>query len=52
MDTFFVMKKAGKSSHGHTCCQLFITDTGFVHVVPMRTHSDLLSVLKQFAKEI
>ncbi len=26
MDTFFAMKKGGKSSHDHTCCQLFVTD--------------------------
>lgn len=29
MDTFFATKKAGKSSRGNTCCQLFVTDRGF-----------------------
>ena len=26
MDTFFATKKGGRSSRGHTCCQLFVTD--------------------------
>jgi hypothetical protein len=34
MDTFFATNHGGKSSRGHTCCQLFVTDTGFVYVVP------------------
>ena len=52
MDTFFATKKAGKSSRGHTCCQLFVTDKGFVHVVPMKAKSDVLQAVKEFAKEI
>ena len=52
MDTFFATKKGGKSSRGNTCCQLFVTDKGFVHLVPMRKKSDVLNALKQFAKEI
>ena len=52
MDTFFAMRKSGKSSRGHTCCQLFVTDKGFVYVVPMRTKSEVLQAVKQFAKEI
>ena len=52
MDTFFATKKGGKSSRGHTCCQLFVTDKGFVYVVPMRRKSDVLAAVKQFAKEI
>ena len=39
MDTFFATSKAGKSSRGNTCCQLFVTDKGFVYVVPMKTKS-------------
>ncbi len=35
MDTFFATKKSGKSSRQNTCCQLFVTDKGFVYVVPM-----------------
>ena len=52
MDTFFATKKAGKSSRGHTCCQLFVTDKGFVYVVPMTSKSEVLQAVKQFAKEI
>ena len=52
MDTFFTTKKGGRSSRGHTCCQLFVTDNGFLYVVPMRRKSEVLQALKQFAKEI
>lgn len=52
MDTFFATQKAGKSSRGHTCCQLFVTDKGFVYVVPMKSKSEVLQAVKQFAKEI
>ena len=34
------------------CCQLFITDKGFIYVVPMRRKSEVLQAIKQFAKEI
>ena len=37
MDTFFSTKKAGKSSRGNTCCQLFVTDKGFVFVALMKS---------------
>ena len=36
MDTFFATMKGGESSRGHTCCQLFVTDKGFIYVVPMK----------------
>ncbi len=52
MDTFFATKKAGKSTRGHTCAQLFVTDKGFVHVVPMRSKGEVLAAIKQFSKEI
>ena len=52
MDTFFATKKGGKSSRGHTCCQLFVTDKGFVYVIPMRRKGEVLQAMKQFAKEI
>ena len=52
MDTFFATKKAGKSSRQNTCCQLFVTDKGFVYVVPMKFKSEVLQAVKQFAKEI
>ncbi len=52
MDTFFATSKAGKSSRGNSCCQLFVTDKGFVYVVPMRSKIDVLEAVMQFAKEI
>ena len=35
MDTFFATKKGGKSSRGNLCCHLFVTDKGFLYVVPL-----------------
>ena len=52
MDTFYATKKAGKSTRGNTCCQLFVTDKGFVYVVPMKKESEILHAIKQFAKAI
>lgn len=52
MDTFFATSKAGKSTRGHSCCQLFVTDKGFVYVVPMKTKGEVLQAVKQFAKEV
>ena len=52
MDTFFATKKAGKSSRGNTCCQLFVTNKGFVYVVSMKKRSDVMHAVKMFTKEI
>ena len=52
MDTFFAAKKHGLSSRKNSCCQLFVTDTGFIYVVPMKSKSEVLNAVKQFAKEI
>jgi hypothetical protein len=52
MHTFFATKQAGKSSRGHNCCQLFLTDKAFACVVPMKSKLKVLQALKQFAKEI
>ena len=52
MDTFFATSKAKKSSRGHTCCQLFVSDRGFVYVVPMKSKGEVLQAVKQFAKEV
>ena len=52
MDTFFATKKAGKSTRKNSCCQLFVTDRGFVYEVPMKNKSEVLQAVKQFAKEI
>jgi hypothetical protein len=46
MDTFYATKKAGKSSRGNSCCQLFVTDKGFIYVVPMKKESEVLQAVK------
>ena len=51
-DTFFATGKAGKSTRGNTCCQLFVTDKGYVYLVPMKEQKQFLSALKLFAREI
>ena len=52
MDTFFATKKGGTSSRGNTCCQLFVTDKGFIYIMPMKHKSEVLSAIKQFAMEV
>jgi hypothetical protein len=52
MDTFIATKKGGKSTRRYTCCQLFVADKGFVYVVPMRSKSEVIQEMKQFAKEL
>ena len=52
MDTFFSTKKGGKSSRCNLCCQLFVTDKGLLYVVPLKRKSEVMSVVKQFTKEI
>ena len=50
-DVFFVTSKA-KSTQGNTCMQLFVSDKGFVFVVPIKWRSAFSDVLNLFAKEI
>ena len=52
MDTFFATKKGGQPTRGHVCCQLFVTDNGFLYAMPMRRKSEVHQAIKQFAKEI
>ena len=52
MDTFFATSKIQKSTRGNTCCQLFVSDKGFVYVVPMKSKSEVPQAVKQFAKEV
>ena len=51
IDTFFATSKGGKSSHGNNCYQLFVTDKGFIYIVPLKWKSEVLQAVKQFAKE-
>ena len=41
-----------KSLRQNTCCQLFVTDKGYIYVCPLEKESDVLLALKLFAKEI
>ena len=52
MDTLFSNKKAEKSSRGHICCQLFVTDEGFFYVVPMKSKAKVLQAVNHFSKQI
>ena len=52
MDTFFATARANKLPQGNTCCQLFVTDKGYVYVVPMAKQLEVIQALQQFAKEI
>ena len=52
MDTMFATKKSGKTLRGNTCLQLFVTDKGFVHVVPMKTKGEVHLAMKEFFKRI
>ena len=52
MDTFFVTKKASKLTRGYTCMQIFVTNKGFIYLVPMQSKQDVYLATKAFAKEI
>ena len=54
MDTLFATSKSGKSSRGNTCAQLFVSDKGFVYVVPLKQEGQgqILQAIKQFVKAI
>ena len=52
MDTLFATSKSKKSSRGNNCAQLFVTDKGFVYIVPMTKESDVLQAVKQLVKVI
>ena len=52
MDIFFSTAKVKECSRGNTCCQLFVTDQGFLHSVPMKSKGEVLLALKMSAKEI
>ena len=52
MDTMFASKKFGKTLQGNTCMQLFVTDKGFVHVIPMKSKKEVPLALKEFFKKV
>ena len=53
MDEFYATRdKSIKSLRQNTCCQLFVTDNGYVCVCPLEKESDVQLVLKLFAKDV
>ena len=50
-DTMFATDKA-KSTRGNKCCQVFVSDKGFVAVYPMETVSQFEDALQLFCKEV
>ena len=51
MDTFQVTAKA-LSQRGNRYMQLFVSDTGYMFVYPMKVKSEIPNAVKAFAKEI
>ena len=53
MDTFCTTKaKSMKSIRQSTCCQLFVTDKGYIYFCTLKKESDVTLAMKLFAKEI
>ena len=50
-DTMFAKPKA-KSLRGNKCCQVFVSDKGFVAVYPMKTQSEFQDALHWFCKQV
>ena len=50
-NTFFVPEKY-RSWRGNKCCQLFVSDIGFVFLVPMQSKGQFPDTLRKFCKEI
>jgi hypothetical protein len=49
MDTFFA---SVKSLRGYTCCQMFVSDKGFVQCYNMKSKAQVPQTLRLFAKEV
>ena len=50
-DTMFATPKS-KSKRGNTCCQVFVSDKGFVAVYPMKSQEEFPTALHWFCKQI
>ena len=50
-DTMFANPKA-KSTRGNSCCQVFVSDKGFVAVYPMTSQEDFDAALHWFCKQV
>ena len=52
MDTMFATEKLGRTTRGNKCLQLFVTDKGFVFVVPLKGKGDVPQALRLFFKKV
>ena len=50
-DTMFATPKA-KSTRGNTCCQVFVSDKGYVAVNPMKSQEEYPTALHCFCKQV
>ena len=50
-DTMFATLKA-QSTCGNSCCQVFVSDKGFVAVYPMKSQEEFQTALHWFCKQI
>ena len=51
-NTFFATSKVGKTTHGNTCAQFFVSNKVFVVIYLMRLRSDFIDALNLFCKEV
>ena len=49
-DTMFALKH--KSTRGNVCCQIFVSDRGYVAVYPMKSQSEFPTTLHWFCKQV
>ena len=47
-----VGQRKASSSRGYTCMQLFVSDKGYVFVVPMKSANEFTKELQMIAKEV
>ena len=48
METLFSVIKDVKSSHGHFCCWLFVTDNELIYAVTMKSSEEVIQSINQF----
>ena len=51
-DIFHAISKAGNTTCGNTCAQIFVSDKCFVVIYPMKSKVDFIVALHLFYKEV
>ena len=51
-DIMFASRRLGPSVRGNTCMQIFVTDKGYLKVIPMKLKSQVPKVYKLFFKHV